>query len=115
MFYLQVTCPQLSVDIRIGVGGTLSRVVAVTINYECNKEPKSLPVIVKLPPRDPFGRLFMAEAQFDTREILFYTELAPVLNRLAEDMFGPENGLHIAKCYRGRIPSKRFTRSCLSY
>lgn len=34
-----------------------------------------LRLVVKLPPRDPFSRYFVAEAQFDLREIKFYTEV----------------------------------------
>ncbi|CAG9135587.1 unnamed protein product [Plutella xylostella] len=57
-------------------------------------------------PRDPFGRLFVAEAQFDTREILFYTELAPALNRLAEEALGPGSGLPIPRCVKARLPDE---------
>lgn len=95
---------------RAGITGALSRVLAVTIRYESNGEQQSLPLVVKLPPRDPFGRLFVAEAQFDTREILFYTELAPVLNQLAEEALGPESGLPIPKCIKARLPGKVFIK-----
>lgn len=78
----------------------------MTIRYQAGNERKTLPLILKLPPRDPFGRLFVAEAQFDTREVLFYTELAPVLNKLAEDVLGPGAGLHIPKCIRAKLPCK---------
>ncbi|KAL4716294.1 hypothetical protein ACJJTC_014774 [Scirpophaga incertulas] len=86
---------EVRVESRAGVAGALSRVLAVTIRYEAKGEEQALPLVVKLPPKDPFGRLFVAEAQFDTREILFYTELAPVLNKLAEEALGPGAGLPV--------------------
>ncbi|VVC89115.1 unnamed protein product [Leptidea sinapis] len=69
-------------------------------------EPHALPLVVKLPPRDPFGRLCVAEAQFDTREILFYTELAPALNELAEEALGLHEGLPIPRCIKARLPDE---------
>ncbi|XP_048001228.1 uncharacterized protein LOC125237999 [Leguminivora glycinivorella] len=97
---------EVHVESRAGVAGALSRVLAVTICYESGGERCSLPLVVKLPPRDPFGRLFVAEAQFDTREILFYTELAPALNKLAEEALGPGMGLPIPKCMKARLPDE---------
>ncbi|KAI8420690.1 hypothetical protein MSG28_007919 [Choristoneura fumiferana] len=97
---------EVRVESRAGVAGALSRVLAVTIRYECAGERRALPLVVKLPPRDPFGRLFVAEAQFDTREILFYTELAPALNKLAEEALGPGMGLPIPKCMKARLPDE---------
>ncbi|CAG4970105.1 unnamed protein product [Parnassius apollo] len=97
---------EVRVESRAGVAGALSRVLAVTVRYESDGERVALPLVVKLPPRDPFGRLFVAEAQFDTREILFYTELAPVLNRLAEESLGPGQGLPIPKCVKARLPDE---------
>lgn len=101
---------QVEVETQDGVTGSLSKVLAITIRYETEKEKKILPLILKLPPRDPFGRLFVAEAQFDTREVLFYTELAPVLNKLAEDTLGPGAGLHIPKCIKAKLPRKCTTK-----
>lgn len=95
---------QVHVESRSGIASTLSRVLAVTVLYVNSGERRSLPLIVKLPPKDPFGRLFVAEAQFDTREILFYTELAPVLNGLAEEALGPGAGLPIPRCIKARLP-----------
>lgn len=97
---------QVHVESRAGVAGALSRVLAVTVCYESNGESRSLPLVVKLPPRDPFGRLFVAEAQFDTREILFYTELAPALNKIAEEALGPGSGLAVPKCVKARLPGE---------
>ncbi|XP_023944361.2 uncharacterized protein LOC112050341 [Bicyclus anynana] len=102
-----VVAPQeIRVESRAGVAGALSRVLAVTVRYESAGEFRALPLVVKLPPRDPFGRLFVAEAQFDTREILFYTELAPALNRLAEEALGPGQGLPIPRCVKARLPDE---------
>ncbi|CAF4907063.1 unnamed protein product [Pieris macdunnoughi] len=97
---------EIRVESRAGVAGALSRVLAVTIRYESDGERHSLPLVVKLPPRDPFGRLFVAEAQFDTREILFYTELAPALNKLAQEAIGPDEGLPIPRCVKARLPDE---------
>ncbi|XP_041968471.1 uncharacterized protein LOC121725533 [Aricia agestis] len=96
---------EIRVETRAEVAGTLSRVLAVTVRYERSGERKALPLVVKLPPHDPFGRLFVAEAQFDTREILFYTELAPVLNRLAETL-GPGETLPVPKCVKAKLPDE---------
>ncbi|CAH3995418.1 uncharacterized protein LOC123711963 [Pieris brassicae] len=97
---------EIRVESRAGVAGALSRVLAVTIRYESDGERHSLPLVVKLPPRDPFGRLFVAEAQFDTREILFYTELAPALNKLAQEAIGPDGGLPVPRCVKARLPDE---------
>ncbi|CAG9787064.1 unnamed protein product [Diatraea saccharalis] len=101
-----VAANEVRVESRAGVAGALSRVLAVTLRYEAGGERLALPLVVKLPPRDPFGRLFVAEAQFDTREILFYTELAPVLNKLADEALGPGSGLPIPKCIKARLPDE---------
>ncbi|XP_026485326.1 uncharacterized protein LOC113392916 [Vanessa tameamea] len=102
-----VVAPQeIRVESRAGVAGALSRVLAVTVRYESSGDRRAMPLVVKLPPRDPFGRLFVAEAQFDTREILFYTELAPALNRLAEEALGPGEGLPVPRCIKARLPDE---------
>ncbi|CAK1541283.1 unnamed protein product [Leptosia nina] len=97
---------EIRVESRAGVAGALSRVLAVTVRYESNGERHSLPLVVKLPPRDPFGRLFVAEAQFDTREILFYTELAPALNKLAQEALGPDECLPVPRCVKAKLPDE---------
>lgn len=38
----------------------------------------SLSFIIKLLPQDPFSRFFVTEAQFDLREIKFYTQVSIV-------------------------------------
>ncbi|GBP44905.1 hypothetical protein EVAR_24820_1 [Eumeta japonica] len=97
---------EVRVESRAGVAGALSRVLAVTVRFEAGGERHALPLVVKLPPRDPFGRLFVAEAQFDTREILFYTEMVPALNRLAEEALGPGCGLPVPRCVKARLPGE---------
>lgn len=55
----------------------LSDILAVTVDYTIKPEIKSqLNVIVKLLPQDPFSRYFVTEAQFDLREIKFYTQVS---------------------------------------
>lgn len=57
--------------------GVLSDILAVTVQYRAQPgEPRrELDVIVKLLPQDPFSRFFVTEAQFDLREIKFYTQV----------------------------------------
>lgn len=99
----------MQVESRRGVVGALSRILTVTVRYQSHGESHELPLVVKLPPRDPFGRLFVAEAQFDTREILFYTQLAPVLNMLAEESLGRshQNLLPVPRCVKAKLPGMR--------
>lgn len=54
----------------------LSDILAVAVDY-CGKDgiKAQLNVIVKLLPQDPFSRFFVTEAQFDLREIKFYTQV----------------------------------------
>lgn len=104
--YNEYTFLQVQVESRAGLSSALSRVLAVTLHYHTDAVHRSLPLIVKLPPRDPFGRLFVAEAQFDTREIMFYTQLVPVMNKLAEEALGPDNGLPVPRCIKAVLPGK---------
>lgn len=53
----------------------LSDILAVSIDYNLDNEKTHLNVIVKLLPQDPFNRFFVTEAQFDLREIKFYTQV----------------------------------------
>lgn len=58
----------------------LSRIVAVSVEY-CFESVRSsdthnLRLIIKMLPQDPFSRFFVTEAQFDLREIKFYTEVS---------------------------------------
>ena len=64
----------------------LSDIVAVHVDYklllavergrEADETSHSLALVVKLLPSDPFSRVFVTEAQFDLREISFYTKVA---------------------------------------
>ncbi|KAF4522597.1 hypothetical protein B566_EDAN003577 [Ephemera danica] len=56
----------------------LSEVISVSVDYRTNKEA-TLELVIKLPPRDPVSRFFVTEAQFDLREIKFYTQVVPEL------------------------------------
>ncbi|XP_058791236.1 uncharacterized protein LOC131664281 [Phymastichus coffea] len=70
----------------------LSDILAVSLEYRLpndNAASKQLSLIVKRLPQDPYSRFFVTEAQFDLREIRFYTQVVPDLevfqkqNRLA--------------------------------
>lgn len=57
----------------------LSDILAVAVKYciqEELTETHCLSFIVKLLPQDPFSRYFVTEAQFDLREIKFYTQVS---------------------------------------
>jgi len=53
----------------------LSDIAAIQVQYKTSDQQCSLNLIVKLLPPDPFSRYFVAEAQFDLREIKFYTQV----------------------------------------
>lgn len=63
----------------------LSDIVAVSVDYklllavdrgsEAEETSHALNLVVKLLPEDPFSRVFVTEAQFDLREISFYTKV----------------------------------------
>lgn len=61
----------------------LSDLLAVSVLYElgASGQKKCIDLIVKLLPHDPFSRYFVTEAQFDLREIKFYTQILPDLLR----------------------------------
>lgn len=54
----------------------LSDLLAVSVKYEFENAAKSKDLIIKLLPHDPFSRFFVTEAQFDLREIKFYTNVS---------------------------------------
>lgn len=57
----------------------LSDILAVKVQYRVSPgtpDPRTLNLIVKLLPHDPFSRFFVTEAQFDLREIKFYTQVS---------------------------------------
>jgi hypothetical protein len=55
----------------------LSDILAVNVEYESAPEQPTtkLSLIVKRLPQDPYSRFFVTEAQFDLREIRFYTQV----------------------------------------
>lgn len=62
----------------------LSDILSVSVVYEFQGIPgeegsKSLDIVIKLLPQDPFSRFFVTEAQFDLREIKFYTSVSSLL------------------------------------
>ncbi|KAE8741930.1 EcKinase 11 [Frankliniella occidentalis] len=85
----------------------LSDIVAVTVDYklllavdrgrEAEETSHTLALVVKLLPSDPFSRVFVTEAQFDLREISFYTKVVPDLEAL-----DPDQALPIPRCYFAR-------------
>ncbi|CAA9996896.1 unnamed protein product, partial [Nesidiocoris tenuis] len=56
----------------------LSDILSVVVKYKPGgsggEEPVTRALVLKLLPRDPFSRFFVTEAQFDLREIKFYTK-----------------------------------------
>ncbi|XP_022919328.2 uncharacterized protein [Onthophagus taurus] len=86
----------------------LSDILAVAVKYKLPKnqvdedeENHSLSFIVKLLPQDPFSRFFVTEAQFDLREIKFYTQVIPDLESFKSQHLPPDEDfpLPIPKCY----------------
>jgi hypothetical protein len=63
----------------------LSDILALHVDYEIsnfnNNEELKLNLIIKLLPHDPFSRFFVTEAQFDLREIKFYTQVGRLVFR----------------------------------
>jgi Ecdysteroid kinase-like family len=62
----------------------LSDILALHVDYELTgasntSKALKLNLIIKLLPHDPFSRFFVTEAQFDLREIKFYTQILPDL------------------------------------
>lgn len=62
----------------------LSDILTVSVEYkidtqiavESTSSTLKLDMIIKLLPHDPFSRYFVTEAQFDLREIKFYTTVS---------------------------------------
>ncbi|KRT83353.1 phosphotransferase [Oryctes borbonicus] len=83
----------------------LSDILAVAVKYRLPDDPAdekhSLSFIVKLLPQDPFSRFFVTEAQFDLREIKFYTQVVPDLENFKSKNLAKETQLElpIPKCY----------------
>ncbi|XP_015123096.1 uncharacterized protein LOC107045348 [Diachasma alloeum] len=79
----------------------LSDILAVTIDYTLGNDNNRLNVIVKLLPQDPFNRFFVTEAQFDLREIKFYTQVVTDLEAFLKKQLSSETEcieLPIPKC-----------------
>ena len=76
---LSVNIGEFSVGPGCDVGEcVLSDILAVRVQYKVSPgtpDPRTLNLIVKLLPQDPFSRYFVTEAQFDLREIKFYTQV----------------------------------------
>lgn len=55
----------------------LSDILFVSVSYRPPGESQVVDrdLVLKLLPRDPFSRFFVSEAQFDLREIKFYTKV----------------------------------------
>lgn len=72
--------PQHEAGLVIG-DSALSEVLSVRAEYKLatsQDTPTPLDLVVKLPPRDPVSRFFVTEAQFDLREIKFYTQVSNI-------------------------------------
>lgn len=80
----------------------LSEVLSVKIDYEYKDEKNHLDLFIKLLPQDPFSRFFVTEAQFDLREIKFYTQIVPDLLAFQKKNIkeGEEElNIPVPKCY----------------
>ncbi|XP_043289324.1 uncharacterized protein [Venturia canescens] len=76
----------------------LSDILAVTVDYTTKPDEtkRELNVIVKLLPQDAFSRFFVTEAQFDLREIKFYTQVVPDLEAFQKrQSASPENSIEL--------------------
>jgi hypothetical protein len=77
---LRVSIGEFSVGPGCDAGEcVLSDILAVRVQYQVSPgttDTRSLSLIVKLLPHDPFSRFFVTEAQFDLREIKFYTQVS---------------------------------------
>jgi hypothetical protein len=61
----------------------LSEVLSLHVQYSSGVRDQSqgvVQLVLKLPPRDPVSRFFVSEAQFDLREINFYTQVISKIN-----------------------------------
>ncbi|KAF6212726.1 hypothetical protein GE061_010433 [Apolygus lucorum] len=85
----------------------LSDILSVVVRYRPSPDEDvlTLALVLKLLPRDPFSRFFVTEAQFDLREIKFYTKVAPDLHDFQKEYL-PEGEepivLPIPKCFHAR-------------
>lgn len=94
----------------------LSDILGVSVEYELQTSPSGaetykLEIIIKLLPNDPFSRYFITEAQFDLREIQFYTKVLPdMLAFQAAHLKEGETPLTISvpKCLHSHYVSGRY-------
>lgn len=58
----------------------LSDLIMASVKYEIGDDSveRNMNIIIKLLPRDPFGRYFVTINQFDLREIKFYTKVSHI-------------------------------------
>ncbi|XP_023246396.1 uncharacterized protein LOC106636105 isoform X2 [Copidosoma floridanum] len=79
----------------------LSDILAVNLEYRlaADHPVRQLSLIVKRLPQDPYSRFFVTEAQFDLREIRFYTQVVPDL-----EVFQRQNKLNSASTTKLPIP-----------
>uniref|UniRef100_A0A069DTX9 Putative ecdysteroid kinase n=2 Tax=Panstrongylus TaxID=65342 RepID=A0A069DTX9_9HEMI len=85
----------------------LSDILSLKVTYERppGQQQTTISLVLKLLPRDPFSRFFVTEAQFDLREIKFYTKVAPDLHEFQKDYLQDgQQPIHlpIPKCYHAR-------------
>ncbi|XP_014239154.1 uncharacterized protein LOC106674453 [Cimex lectularius] len=87
----------------------LSDILSVSVTYAHGPDEEvtctQRDLVLKLLPRDPFSRFFVTEAQFDLREIKFYTKIAPELHEFQKDyLIEPEKSIElpIPQCYHAR-------------
>lgn len=89
----------------------LSDLLAVSVKYELENAPKSKDLIIKLLPHDPFSRFFVTEAQFDLREIKFYTNVSTnCVNNDQDWVIVKSNLTDSTATYR--IPKEAFETEC---
>lgn len=93
----------------------LSDILAVDVEYSVGARQLSLSLIIKLLPQDPFSRFFVTEAQFDLREIKFYTKVVPELQKFQKEYISSDIELPIPQCYHARYntDSDTLTQSVL--
>uniref|UniRef100_A0AAG5CRF3 CHK kinase-like domain-containing protein n=1 Tax=Anopheles atroparvus TaxID=41427 RepID=A0AAG5CRF3_ANOAO len=75
----------------------LSDILSVSVAYEFERGEEddvrqNLDIVIKLLPQDPFSRFFVTEAQFDLREIKFYTSILPDLMAFQEQHIPKDHG-----------------------
>ncbi|GLH13824.1 Uncharacterized protein GBIM_18313, partial [Gryllus bimaculatus] len=93
----------------------LSDILAVSVSYSLlegggggggeEQEARHLDLIMKLLPHDPFSRYFVTEAQFDLREIKFYTQVVPELEAFQRRQLAAGAAplpLPIPRCFHAR-------------